>query len=96
MQISGPDGYVTPERSIDPDYEDQDDDDDDDGSPINFKGENENTLLHEACIVGDLDMVKMLVTMGAKINRPNWNRRTPLHLACKNSHQNVAEYLVEK
>ncbi|XP_072178740.1 transient receptor potential cation channel subfamily A member 1-like [Diadema setosum] len=63
---------------------------------INYGGDDENTPLHEACIKGHLQMVKMLCEKDAKINVPNWNKLSPLHFACFKGHQKVAEYLMEQ
>ncbi|XP_071487223.1 transient receptor potential cation channel subfamily A member 1 homolog [Diadema antillarum] len=63
---------------------------------INHGGDDDNTPLHEACIKGHLEMVKMLCERGAKINNQNWNKLSPLHFACIKDHQKVAEYLMEQ
>ncbi|XP_072178739.1 uncharacterized protein [Diadema setosum] len=81
---------------IDNEEKDDDDSDSDDEDVLNYGGENDNTPLHEACIVGRLEMVKMLCEKGAKINVQNWDYLSPLHFACANNHQQVAEYLIEK
>ena len=74
-----------------------DESDDDDECLVNYGGgENDDTPLHEACSAGHLEMVKMLLEKGAKINVTNWDSETALHHACKENHQIVAEFLVEK
>ncbi|XP_072182002.1 uncharacterized protein [Diadema setosum] len=76
--------------------------DDDEWESIDVKsllksgGENNNTPLHEACIVGRLEMVKMLCEKGAKVNVRNWDCQSPLHFACSNNHQQVAKYLINE
>ncbi|XP_030850028.1 ankyrin repeat, PH and SEC7 domain containing protein secG-like [Strongylocentrotus purpuratus] len=73
-----------------------DDSDDDDECVVNYGGgENDDTPLHEACSAGHLEMVKMLLEKGAKINVTNRDSETALHHACKQNHQIVAEFLSE-
>lgn len=41
-----------------------------------------NTSLHWACLLGQLEVVKILIKKGIKINEMNNKGLTPLHYAC--------------
>ena len=49
-----------------------------------------DTALHEACLLGDVDVVEMLLTAmdknGINVLVPNHDKQTPLHFACKKGH----------
>jgi len=52
------------------------------------------TALHQSCLNGDLDLVKLLVKFGADIrlaNRDGWNA---LHIAAWKGHRDIALYLI--
>jgi ankyrin repeat protein len=52
------------------------------------------TPLHNAAWVGDLEMVKLLIELGADIDARDQNyNATPLGWALYNNQMNVAEYL---
>ncbi|XP_071492508.1 uncharacterized protein [Diadema antillarum] len=65
-------------------------------SIVDLPGEDDNSLLHIAATLGNLDMVRVLVEKGAKVDSTNSNLRTPLHSACAQNHSEVVEYLVQK
>ena len=52
--------------------------------------------LHEACLQGYLEIVKTLVTHGARTDKGDGtNNMTPLHWACEGGHKEVVQYLKE-
>ena len=52
--------------------------------------------LHRACWKGYLEIVKTLVTHGARTDKGGgWANRTPLHWACLGGHKEVVQYLKE-
>ena len=53
------------------------------------------TAMHIAAISGHLDMVKLLVTHGARINTLNEKCLTPLVYAIEHGHVEVVEFLLE-
>ncbi|KAJ7345055.1 hypothetical protein JRQ81_001005 [Phrynocephalus forsythii] len=58
----------------------------------NHKGE---TLLHIACIEGDLSTIEHLLKSGADPNVKDYAGWTPLHEACNHGHKEVAELLLQ-
>eukprot|EP00525_Craspedostauros_australis_P005123 CAMPEP_0198109550 /NCGR_PEP_ID=MMETSP1442-20131203/1632_1 /TAXON_ID= /ORGANISM="Craspedostauros australis, Strain CCMP3328" /LENGTH=114 /DNA_ID=CAMNT_0043765281 /DNA_START=135 /DNA_END=476 /DNA_ORIENTATION=- len=54
------------------------------------------TVLHEACIHGQLECIKYLIkSCGADINCEDNAGSTPLHYACMNGHLKCIEYLIK-
>ena len=52
--------------------------------------------LHRACLEGYLEIVKTLVTHGARTDKGGGIlNRTPLHYACLGGHKEVVQYLKE-
>jgi ankyrin repeat protein len=56
----------------------------------------ENTLLHIAARNGDLDIVKLLISLGTQIDVKNRRLQTPLLWAIHNGHLAVVNFLIEK
>ena len=54
--------------------------------------------LHSACWWGYLEIVKTLVTHGARTDKGDGGmyNRTPLHCACIEGHKEVVQYLIEE
>ena len=53
--------------------------------------------LHWACLMGYLEIVKTLVTHGARTDKGGGRyNRTPLHCACWIGHKEVVQYLIEE
>lgn len=50
------------------------------------------TPLHEACIRGHHEVVKILLEAGADINAQGLDQDSPLHDAVSNDHEEVSEY----
>ena len=64
-----------------------------DNPKINIAAEDksgENALML-ASLNGDMDLVKLLITKGAEVNKQGW---TPLHYAAANGHDDVVKLLV--
>ncbi len=53
--------------------------------------------LHRACLVGHVEMVKTLVTHGARTDKGSGMfNKTPLHYACQEGHKEVVQYLIQE
>jgi len=52
--------------------------------------------LHGAVSSGDLDVVKRLVSEGVPVDSSDEDGRTPLHIACRHGHGEIARFLVDK
>ncbi len=50
---------------------------------VNVKDDHGDTPLHEACICGNLPILKELLNQGAKIDIKNADEEISLHIACK-------------
>ena len=56
-----------------------------------------DTLLHHACYVGYIEMVRLLLNYNVvDINELDYVLRTPLHTAIKFGHTNITDYLISK
>ena len=66
--------------------------------PVNQTRWSGDTIMHRACIGGNLETVKYLVEeAGADFRMKSvWGGYTPLHLAAKYGHEEVCEYLMLK
>lgn len=60
------------------------------GANINAKGLEDDTPLHDAAIVGNLKLVKLLVEKGADVNAKNRKGKTP----CDVASASVYNYLI--
>ncbi len=53
--------------------------------------------IYMACYQGHLDIVKTLVTHGARTDKGGrWYNMTPLHYACQGGHKEVVKYLIQE
>ncbi len=53
--------------------------------------------LHRACYLGDLEIVKTLVTHGARTDKgAGTHNMTPLHYACQRGEKEMVEYLIQE
>ena len=52
--------------------------------------------LYTACYIGNLEIVKLLIQAGADVNERDDESGTPLHAACRQSHKEVALYLIKE
>lgn len=64
----------------------------DQGADLESRDLAKNTPLHIACMVGDLEIAKLLIEKGADVNAINDNGFTPLSVT-NAQHQNVISYL---
>ena len=64
-------------------------------SNSNYEDRNGASPLQRACEIGHKNIIKVLLTKGAKINQKDVNGMTPLHWTCKKGHDTVAAYLLE-
>jgi ankyrin repeat protein len=63
---------------------------------VNLKMRSAISLLHRLAEVGDLPRTKLLVSKhNAVVHNMTYRRWTPLHIAVKYNHPNVAEYLLQ-
>ena len=53
------------------------------------------TLLHEACVYGHIEVVKLLIDYGADINVLNNRNETALFLSCWEGHYNIVKLLLD-
>ena len=63
---------------------------------MNTPSDNYSTPLHSAAVVGDLEIVKLLLDHGARIDALEINQSTPLHRAAAYNHADVVEFLLER
>jgi ankyrin repeat protein len=67
------------------------------GARIDEKiGQKGVTALYQACFIGSLDVVKVLVDAGADVNLKSTEEYTPLFIAIQNNHKSVIEYILSK
>ena len=55
---------------------------------------NEPTLLTQACNYGRADVARLLVELGASVDKPDGWGNTPLQWAMNRGHQDIAEFLL--
>ena len=53
------------------------------------------SLLHQACVLGDIDVIKLMVDKGADVNAKTWAQWTPAKLAVTYGHFEVAQLLLD-
>ena len=63
---------------------------------INEKDDNDWTILMHASFYGYIDIVEMLLDMGANLNQRSKSGDTALQLAISQGHKNVIDFLVNK
>lgn len=56
---------------------------------------NDETALHLAAAQGHIQVVRLLVTSGARINSRDADLATPLVVACKFNHYKIVDYLLQ-
>ena len=66
------------------------------GADVSQPSDGGTLPIHEAAIVGSLEVLKTLVGYGADINSPDLRRDTPLHLAAYNGYLGLVQYLIDK
>jgi ankyrin repeat protein len=58
-------------------------------------GMDKDSSLHEAIEAGNMEMVELLLELGADVNAQDWERRTPLLHAEETGRHDIVEFLVE-
>lgn len=67
------------------------------GADVNAKTEHvEATPLHIAAVLGQIDVVRLLIERGARVDVFDFYRRTPLNGACEFGQTTVVAYLCFK
>ena len=66
-----------------------------DPSIVNAQDKQKDTPLHEACIRGNLSIVKELLKHGADVNAQNDDGKNPLQTACKGGYVEVVQAILD-
>ncbi|ABO97956.1 predicted protein, partial [Ostreococcus lucimarinus CCE9901] len=53
-----------------------------------------DTALHLACLLGEVDIVKALLSYGAELERRGASANRPIHLACSGGFEDVVTTLI--
>uniref|UniRef100_T1IY83 Uncharacterized protein n=1 Tax=Strigamia maritima TaxID=126957 RepID=T1IY83_STRMM len=61
---------------------------------INVFDQEGQTALHQSCMDGNLELVKLLVKFGADVTLANRDGWSALHIAAYGGHQDIALYLI--
>lgn len=61
---------------------------------VNYYNQEGQTALHQSCMVGNLELVKLLVKCGADARLANRDGWSALHIAAYSGHRDIALYLV--
>ena len=64
------------------------------GVDVNGYNGDGQTALHQSCLSGNLDLVKLLVTFGADVRLANRDGWSALHIAAWKGHRDIALYLI--
>lgn len=62
---------------------------------VNWFDTEGQTALHQSCLDGNLDLVKILVRFGADFRLANKDGWSALHIATYGGHQDIAYYLLQ-
>ncbi len=62
---------------------------------FNMIGSSGTAPLHEACILGNVEVVEFLINKGANVNILNISRETPLHKAAYHGHEDIVSTLLK-
>jgi len=65
-------------------------------SNIDTKDYNDNTALHVACRIGNIEIIKLLLDKGTNINAQNFSKTTPLYIAVLNNNFDLVNLLLSK
>lgn len=61
---------------------------------VNLFDQEGQTALHQSCMDGNLELVKLLVKFGADVKLANRDGWSALHIAAYGGHQDIALYLI--
>lgn len=61
---------------------------------INYYDKEGQTALHQSCLDGNLELVKLLIKFGADVRLANRDGWSALHIAAYGGHQEIALYLI--
>ncbi|XP_013793755.1 notch-regulated ankyrin repeat-containing protein-like [Limulus polyphemus] len=61
---------------------------------VNFYDQTGQTALHQSCMNGNLELVKLLVKFGADARLANRDGWSALHIAAYGGHRDIALYLI--
>ncbi|XP_014769847.1 notch-regulated ankyrin repeat-containing protein [Octopus bimaculoides] len=61
---------------------------------INLYDTEGQTALHQSCLNGNLELVKLLVKFGADVRLANRDGWSALHIAAYGGHQEIESYLI--
>ncbi|KAI0218101.1 Notch-regulated ankyrin repeat-containing protein [Lamellibrachia satsuma] len=61
---------------------------------VNFYDDDGQTALHQSCLGGNIELVKLLVRFGADVRLANRDGFNALHIAAYSGHQDIAVYLI--
>lgn len=67
-----------------------------DGMDLDEPGENGRTLLHDAALENNLDLIEQLLSNGAHKNALDNNKNTVLHIAAKHGSEQMVSYLIKQ
>lgn len=61
---------------------------------VNLYDKEGQTALHQGCLDGNFELVKLLVKFGADVHLANRDGWSALHIAAYGGHQDIALYLI--
>ena len=67
-----------------------------DETDVNFLRPPGISVLHQACILGNLELMRLLIENGADVHQKNFEGLTPLHLTVVHGNFDAAMYLINQ
>lgn len=61
---------------------------------VNFQDEYGKSIVHEACINGNIDIIKLLIESGAKLDITDKRGFRPIHYACQHGRTEITSLLI--
>lgn len=62
---------------------------------LDFKGSYDKKLIHYAAEFGSVELLKMLVDLGANVREKHRTGKNTLHIACEEGNENIVNYLLQ-